>query len=553
MFAPARVEPCAPPALRAVARAIVLAAAVLPALVMPALASRAWAQSAAPAAPAAPAPAPAPKTVAPDSPRASLQRYLDLCRAGRFAEAAEYLQVPPARAKDAALLAERLKAVLDRHIWFDPERISGASEGSTDDGLPPGTEEIGRVPGPGGIDEALRMVRVAEGTDHARWAFSEATVARIDGWYDRLGDRWLREHLPEPLLRPGPRELLWWQWMALPLVFFVAWMFGHLLSWLTRRVLGVAFSRTSTQWDDVLLQKMGGPLTLLWALAVAFLLLPLLVLYAPAEAFIHRVLRAGFFVTFFWALLRTVDVAAQFLSTSSWGQSHKAVGAFIPLGVRIAKVVVAAMAAIAILSELGYPVASLIAGLGIGGLALALAAQKTVENLFGSVSLGVDQPIRVGDFVKIEDFVGTVESIGLRSSRIRTLDRTVVSIPNGKLADMRLETFAARDRIRFFATLGLVYGTTEDQMRTVVRRFDEVLRTHPKVWPESIRVVFVAFGDHALTIECLCWFETADWNEFNFIRQDVLLRFMKIVEETGTSFAFPTRTVHLVQSPEARR
>ncbi len=490
-----------------------------------------------------------PLVVAADSPRAALVRYLELARAGQFAEAAKYLQVPASRQREATALAERLKVVLDRNIWFEMDRISPQSKGNLNDGLSPDAEDVASIAGPGGVVDPVRLVRI-KANEGGHWVFSAATVERIDLWYSRLGDRWIRDHLPAALLRPGPRELLWWQWMALPALLALAWVLGKILGWITRRALDSVFKRTRTEWDDVLLQKMAGPLTLVWGLAAVFVLLPWLSLYEPAEMFIHRIMRAAFYLSFFWAMVRAVDVAAQFLATSSWGTTHQALGAFIPLGVRIVKVVVVAMAAIAILSELGYPVASLIAGLGIGGLALALAAQKTVENLFGSVSLGVDQPIRVGDFVKVEDFVGTVESIGLRSTRIRTLDRTVVSYPNGKLADMRLETFAPRERIRLTATVGVVYGTSEAQMRTIVTGFEGALKAHPKVWQDAIRVVFIGFGDSSLNIECLCWFETADFGEFCYLRQDVMLQLMKIVEDAGSSFAFPTRTLHLVNDSD---
>jgi len=203
------------------------------------------------------------------------------------------------------------------------------------------------------------------------------------------------------------------------------------------------------------------------------------------------------------------------------------------------------MGLIVILSEFGYPAASLITGLGVGGVALALAAQKTVENLFGSVSIGVDKPFRVGDFVKVEDVAGTVELIGLRSTRIRTLDRTVITIPNGRLADMRIESFAPRDRIRLSFKLGLIYETTAAQMREVLEGIERSLRDHPKIWSDSLVVRFESFGDSSLNIQVMAWFTTSDFNEFQLIRQEVLLQFMDVVEKAGTSFAFPTQTVHL--------
>lgn len=220
----------------------------------------------------------------------------------------------------------------------------------------------------------------------------------------------------------------------------------------------------------------------------------------------------------------------------------------MPLGSRVLKVAIVAIAIVGTLAQFGYPVASLVAGLGIGGLAFALAAQKTVENLFGAFSLGVDQPFREGDFVKIEDFVGTVEAIGLRSTRVRTLDRTLISIPNGKLAELRIESYTARDRLRLACALRLVLETTSEQMRTVLAGLEGVLRAQPKIWPDAVVVRFTGFGDSSLTVEVMAWFLTQDWNEFQTIRQDVLLEFMRVVEAAGTRLAVPTHTVHVASN-----
>jgi len=210
-------------------------------------------------------------------------------------------------------------------------------------------------------------------------------------------------------------------------------------------------------------------------------------------------------------------------------------------------VVVFGIAVTAILSDFGYPVASLVAGLGLGGLALALAAQKTVENLFGAFSIGVDQPFRQGDTIKVDGVLGSVELIGLRSTRIRTLDRTVVTIPNGKLADARVECFAARDRIRMLCTLGLTYSTTAAQMREILAGCEKHLRDHPRVWQDELHVRFVAFADSSLNVEVQAWFDTKDWYEYLRLREDAMLAFVEIVERAGSSFAFPTRTLHLAK------
>lgn len=347
------------------------------------------------------------------------------------------------------------------------------------------------------------------------------------------------------------RNLPWWQWVALPLLALVAWALGHLLSRATRGLVRRLTAKTAGRWDDLLVAPLGGPLTLGWFIAICYAVVPWLGLSQRNRVVVGRGLHGLLFFAFFWFLFRMVDVASEGLKGSRWSKEHSASRALVPLGARVTKVALLAAAVVALLSELGYPVASLLAGLGIGGLAVALAARSTLENLFGAFSIGADQPFREGDFVKIEDFVGTVEAIGLRSTRIRTLDRTLISLPNGKLADMRVESFTARDRIRLACTVGLVYSTTVAQMREVLAGLESRLRRHPKIWPEAVVVRFKEFAASSLDIEIMAWFQTSDWSEFQVIRQDILLEFMEVVEKAGTSFAFPTRTVHLAHEPPA--
>lgn len=477
----------------------------------------------------------------PRSPRACLNRFLDLSRAGRFAEAGRYLDVPKAREADRANLAQRLRAVIARRGKLDPAKLSEHPSGNLSDGLPASLEKVGTVVEPDGLTEPLRMSR---GREDGVWRFSSATVTKVDAWYAALPDRFLIERLPEWLQQPGPREVPRWQWLALALAALLSLTLGFLASSVLRRVLARVFERTQTTWDDRLLSRLRGPITVALALALLRAALPFLYLYQSAAALAQKSLHGLFLANLLWTVWRLVDAFAEIAWDSSWSHGHGA-RALIPLARRIGKAAVAVAAAVVFLATLGYSVTSLVAGLGIGGLALALASQKTFENLFGAFSLGVDQPFREGDFVRVEDVVGTVESLGLRSTKIRTLDRTIVSIPNGKLADMRLETFAARDRLRLACILGLEYGTRVDQIRAVLAGIEDALQNHPKIWSESMTVRFKELAESSLNIEVMAWFTTTNWDEFMLIRQDVLLEFMAIVERNGCAFAFPSQTVHL--------
>lgn len=487
------------------------------------------------------------------SPRAMLRHFLSLARAGEYELAAMYLSLPDSLASRGSTLARQLKAVLDRHLWIDLERVSPLAEGNTADGLPPAIEQVGTVQGAGTAPLRVRLARAAPG-DSVSWRFSAGTVGAITSAYEALEGRWLLENLPAPLLRPGPFDVLWWQWLALPLVIAAAALTGALASRVLEVVLTRVASRTSTELDDMLLERLRGPFTVGFALLAARAYLPPLSLYPPAADAGYLFLRGALLIVMFWAFWRLVDVVRLLLARTEWAKASASSRALLPLASRVIKVCVLAIAAVAVLSLAGYPVASLVAGLGIGGLALALAAQKTVENLFGAFSIGVDQPFREGDFVRIEDFVGTVEAIGLRSTRFRTLDRTLVTIPNGRVADMRLESYTARDRMRLALVIGLVYGTSVKQMREVLEGLERVLRSHPRIWPDAVVVRFREFAASSLDVEVMAWFQTAEWSEFQAIRQEVLLQFMEVVEGAGTSFAFPTQTIHLEGAmPDERR
>lgn len=349
------------------------------------------------------------------------------------------------------------------------------------------------------------------------------------------------------LFRPGPLGLLGWQWMALPCVFLAAWVLGSLASRITRALLGRVARRTSSPWDDAVLARLGRPLSVAWAIGATFALLVPLQLGARAEDVLHRWLKAAGLIVFFWALSRTVDVAHQMVTGSRWIQDHPTTRGLLQLGSKLAQIFLLTTGVVALLSELGYPVASLVAGLGIGGLAVALAAQKTLENLFGALALGADQPFREGDFVNIEGLQGTVESIGLRSTRLRTAERTLVTIPNGKLAELRLETFAVRDRLRFYCTLGLVLSTTAAQLRSVLTGLEAALRGHPKIWPEGSSVRFKEIGAHSLVLEVNAYFATINADELALIREQMLIDFIAVIERSGTALAIPASLVHLVE------
>jgi MscS family membrane protein len=199
--------------------------------------------------------------------------------------------------------------------------------------------------------------------------------------------------------------------------------------------------------------------------------------------------------------------------------------------------------------ELGVPVLSMIAGLGIGGIAVALAIRPTLENLIGGFILFIDKPVRVGDYCTFGGQSGTVENIGVRSTQLRAIDRTQISIPNAQFADMQIVNWAKCDTMLIHDILGLRFETDAEQLRHVLAKIREMLHSHPRIEPETIRVRFVGFGESSLNVDLRIYAKTREWNDFYAIREDVLLRIGDIVDASGTGFAFPSQTLYWGRDP----
>jgi MscS family membrane protein len=272
------------------------------------------------------------------------------------------------------------------------------------------------------------------------------------------------------------------------------------------------------------------------------------------ERQLYAVIRVAFLICgTVWLLLLLNDFAELYLRrrihVSHMGESI----ALLRLARRVADVLVVCVGAIAALAYLGVDATAAVAGLGIGGIAVALAAQKTLENVIGGFSLVFDKAVRVGDFLKLGDTLGTVDRVGLRSTRIRTLDRTILSVPNGQIATANIETFSDRDKFWFRHVIGVTYGTTPEQIRTIVSRVRELLLGQTGVELDSVRARFFRVAPSSLDIEIVSYIFARDWPAFLEVQEGLLLRIMEIVEEVGTSIAFPSQTVYLADDREQAR
>lgn len=502
-----------------------------------------------PVSPVAVTASPAQTVIAPDSPRAAFRDFRAAAHDHRWLDAARYVPLPEMAPERSIELAKRLKLVLDGIYALAPETLSAESSGRLDDGLPRDVEEIGHVPF-GDTNEPIRLVRVSD-AKAPFWSFSPATVGRIDAWYDRLPNRWLRDDLTSAglpgLLEVGPLDIVWWQWIALPFVALLATGLAFVFHIAGRALMTRLTSRTSAIWDDRLAEAIGPPISLF--VSVIIFATCLILMRVPKDGLDHLapLLRVGTSFSAVWALWRLTNVVTAWARTRRWANRNPSVRSLLAIGYNLARSVIISFGILGVLASFGYPVGTVLAGLGIGGLALAFGAQKTIENLFGSIALAADQPFRVGDWVKVDDLSGSVEDIGVRSTRLRTADRTLVTIPNGKLADQRVESFSARDRMRITTTIGLTYRTSRAQLMNVLAGIEQLLRGHAYIASDEPTVAFRQFGGSSLDIEVSAWFYVNVGREYDQCRQQVLLGIMEIVEREGTAFAFPTRTVHVVQ------
>jgi len=481
--------------------------------------------------------------LAPDSPRAAIVEFRRLTRARDFSAAARYLDLSKVDAREGATLAAHLKEVLNRRLWLDPAKLSPESRGSVGDNQAADREQLGSIRAASGKLEPVVLVRKSyrPGT---HWMFSAETVAQIEGWYDHLESVWLSEHLPAPLLKMGPRLMRWWQWIALVPLLLGAWTIGYVVTRTTRALLLRAVHEKHAQG----VRQLQGPATLAVTVGIVYAALPWLGLYQPAAQFLERWCSAFLVTALFWALWRGVDLSRHTVSGSRWARESLSAHSLLSLGARLAKFGVAAAAFVVVLSQLGYQATTIITGLGIGGVALALAAQKTVENLFGAFSLAIDQPFREGDTIKVDGIDGVVEAVGLRSTRIRTVERTLISIPNGKLAEMRVETVSRQDRLRFFSAFGLAHGKSE-LLERILGEIKELLAAEPLVDQASIAVRFVALTDAGMNLEATAMLGTTDGRQFLDARERLLLGILRIIERAGVPLSRTTQRVEVVTTP----
>jgi MscS family membrane protein len=305
---------------------------------------------------------------------------------------------------------------------------------------------------------------------------------------------------------------------------------------------------TSMRHDDLVLKAIQPPATVFLASLGVYLALGVLNLPAtPVDLprWVDKGWHLVLAVLAVWLLYRLVEPLCVFLEDRLFSRDETARRQFSPILTGVLRFLMVSLSALFIAHNMGYQVTSLLAGLGIGGLAVALAAQDTLANILGTVVVLSDQPFRIGDWVRVDGQEGTVESIGFRSTRIRTFARSVIVVPNKLLTERQIENWSAMNMRRVKATLGLLYSTPPARIELFVARLREMLEGDPEVEPGQSTVSFTDFGASSLDVLVVYFTRAVPYNEHLEVRQRLNLRILALAEELGLSFAFPTRTVVL--------
>jgi MscS family membrane protein len=479
-----------------------------------------------------------------DSPQSSVVAFLEAFHARDYVKAAKYLDLRkfprPERMKTGAGLAQQLGQVLDRDSQFDVADLSRDTAGNQAGSSQPNRERVDAFTINGhSLDLDLDRVQLHSGL--AVWLFSGDSVEHIPQLARMTSDSPVERYLPDTLVYWSFLDMSLWRWIALALLAVLVGGLSKLLSPLVRRLGEPALKRIAPRINWSLVEGLLAPLQLVFAVAVFRAGIEWIGPSALVRLYLERGVALLFFLSLAWLGMRIVDLIIKHLAVALQSNHQSFSYSVLPLASRVVKMTILLLMIAAVLSNWGYNTTTIVAGLGVGGIAIALAAQKTIENFFGGVAVVSDRPVAVGDFCKFGDRMGTVEDIGLRSTRIRTLDRTLVTVPNGQFSSMTLENFDQRDKMLFHFTLNLRRDTKPDQVRALLAAITKTLAEHPKLETGPIPVRFVGVGTYSLDLEIFAHVQTRNGDEFMQIQQDLYLWILDAVETAGTALALPTQ------------
>jgi len=434
-------------------------------------------------------------------------------------------------------LARKLLIVADRSMVVDYEAISNDPEGHLDDGLPSYRDRLTTIKTSEGLVDIL-MQKVPRSDGIFIWKLSNATVARIPALNEELGYGVIGDRLSLifPHFKVMGFEL--WQWGMMLVLLLAGYLLAYAITWLLFKLITLQTKQRLERAERFINGPLRILITVLFFRSTFDLIAPSLVARAVFEA------RTFLLVAVIWVLLGFVDLIMYRLAERMKKRGN--IGAVVllrPASTAI-KLTLIFIGIVSWLDNIGYEVTTLLAGLGVGGIAIAFAAQRTIENLIGSIMIYSSQPVHVGDFCKFGDQLGVVEEIGLRATQLRTLERSLVHIPNSRFSAEIIENLTQRDKILYRTRLRLSLQTSAKQMQAVLEGIRKLINNHEMIDEETSRVRFLEFGEYAQEIELYVYIKTVDFIEYLEYREDINLSITNIIESSGTRLVVPTRTTY---------
>lgn len=380
-----------------------------------------------------------------------------------------------------------------------------------------------------------------------QWVFSQTTVDAIPDLYSNTFSVFVDVVIDE---LPAWMHVVW---LGLQIWQYIAIFFWLLLGIMLRKIFEFFFEnyakklvgKTKTQWDDMLVQESEKPISFLFMIGFFWATYTNLMLSVTTNYYLSTLLDVAFLGSFVWLFYNLINVLTHYLDDLTAKTESKLDDQLVPLIRKTLKVFVVVIGLIFIMQNNGINVTSLLAGLGLGGLAIALAAKDTLANFFGSITIFTDQPFQVGDLIKTSNAEGVVEEVGFRSTRLRTLYDSGVSVPNSVLANTEIDNLGLRRRRRLNTTLNLTYDTSPQQMEAFVEGIKAVINANEQINQTNYEVHFNGYGAHSLDVLVYLFFEVREWSKQLQLQHNFLLEVMRLAKEVGVEFAFPTQTLHV--------
>jgi len=438
--------------------------------------------------------------------------------------------------EDRQELAEQLKKVLDaRGLLVDYDAIP--KNPNYTDSLSGLNQYI--------LFDQLPEVFVTKVGDE--WVFSKATIDQIPTLYRSTFSTLIAailDQLPE-WTSTKSLGIAIWQYLAVFLWILIGLIFRRIFEFILDNYIRRLTEKTKFTWDDDLLEGVARPIGFIFLMIFFALTYVNLLFSVSINLYLSIVLEIAISGGFIWLFYNLSGVFAKYLTVLTDRTENKLDDQLVPLIRKSLRFFVVTMGAILILQNNGYNVASLIAGLGIGGLAVALAARDTLANFFGSITIFMDRPFRIGDWIKIGNVEGIVEEVGFRSTRIRTFYNSLVSVPNSNVSNSDIDNYGLREYRRLKTDLNLTYSTSPEQMEAFVEGIKAIVKANKNFRQDFYEVHFTSFGAHSLDVLIYIFFKVPDWSAELQQRHNFLLEVLRLAKELGIEFAFPTQTLHV--------